>query len=307
MLKSAQRGAGFFGTRSESRSRATADEHPSAVVVTRSRPLELALDLERDFSDGLPHPKSLFRVDITAPATLIAYADGLPVTEHTFRRDGVPFPVIINGTTAALWSTSSGESFAGLRNGTPYIISVYDADKKVAAVTAMPLVPSGAPTKVRICTMGETSYPCRANRAEAGSLRVVFEPPSFFGGDSISSVRYVVELAATPEFAKGLVQKIVEAEADKTLQMVAVSGLRSGTAYWARVTAMTDVGLGNTSSVSALSEQVPSESDVLPQRQARQRLDEAQDELKRHILANAGSVADAKDYLGSRNLPAADL
>jgi hypothetical protein len=116
-----------------------------------------------------------------------------------------------------------------------------------------------------------------------------------------------VELAATPEFAEGLVQKIVEAEAEKTLQMVAVSGLRSGTAYWARVTAMTDVGLGNTSSVSALSEQVPSESDVLPQRQARQRLDEAQDELKRHILANAGSVADAKDYLGSRNLPAADL
>ena len=250
----------------------------------------------------LPGVRSGVSVRITAPDMVVLGKDGNLVAERTFLREGLSASdVVINNQTAPLW-THEGEPFGGLMENTPYKIAVYRGTVELGVVTAMPLVNSAPPTNVRVCGVSDQTYPCRKLEPEAGSLRVAFEAPAYFGGDVSEPLEYIVEVCPAADFAAGVVRSSAHPPAGNVHEIASVPGLNPGVGDWARVTAVTEIGAGDVSLVSSSSASVPTASEATSRRKAREKRERIRHEQLEVIRQRAGTRAE--NFPGARNMVA---
>ncbi len=239
-------------------------------------------------------------VKITSPDVMLGQ-DGELVAERTFLREGLSASVVINNRTAPLW-THEGEPFGGLMENTRYKIAVYSGMVELGVVIAMPLVNSAPPTNVRVCGVSDQTYPCRKMEPEAGSLRVAFEAPAYFGGDVSEPLEYIVEVCPAADFERGVVRSSAHPHAGNVHELASVPGLNPGVRYWARVKAVTEIGAGEVSRISASSAAVPTASEAASRRKAREKHQRLRNEQLEVIRQRAGKRAG--DFLGARNMVA---
>ena len=252
-------------------------------------------------ADVLPGVRSGVSVRIMVPDIMIG-EDGNIVAERTFLREGLSESnVVINKHTAPLW-THEGEPFGGLVENMRYKIAVYSGTVELGVVTAMPFVNSAPPKNVRVCAVSDQTYPCRKLEPEAGSLRVAFEAPAYFGGDVSEPLEYIVEVCPAADFAGGVVRSSVHPHAGNVHELASVPGLTPGVRYWARVTAVTEIGAGDVSLVSSSSAAVPTPSEAASRRKAREKRERLRHEQREVIRQRAGTQTGY--FLGAGNMVA---
>jgi hypothetical protein len=115
-------------------------------------------------------------------------------------------------------------------------------------------------------------------------------------------LEYIVEVCPAADFAGGVVRSSTHAHAGNVHEVASVPGLNPGVRYWARVKAVTEVGAGAESLVSAYSAAVPTPSEVAARRNAREERERLQHEKREVIRGRAGERA--ADFLGARNVGA---